>query len=224
MNSIPITVVDNFFTNPDDIRTWGLSQKFTSDKDGFYPGSRTKNLEEIFPPLHHFINRKITSLFFEKNHHTEIKSDTSFQLIENTPGKGWVHQDSNLYTYIIYLSKEDTNVDCGTSFYNLNQHHLHPYHSKDDIDILNLRFEHHKSKKISKEDLEKKENYESQKYTKTINVKDKYNRLIIFPASYFHRANNLSPQNFSRLTLIGFVENIDKSNLPIIRSQQFPMF
>ena len=44
MNNIfPISVVDNFFTNPDEVVKLANSLKFTQS-NGFYPGKRTDRL------------------------------------------------------------------------------------------------------------------------------------------------------------------------------------
>ena len=52
MNLYPVTVIDNFYDNPDAIRNFALAQKykFRHEETGIdyvYPGCRTKDLHEL---------------------------------------------------------------------------------------------------------------------------------------------------------------------------------
>ena len=220
MVSIPFTILDGFLDNPNSLRDWGLSLPFTSSPEGRWPGKRTDCLSLIHPPLHDFINRKVLSLFFEEIPKT-YKTQQFFQLIENYQGNGWVHQDPNLFTYLIYLSKEDK-INCGTSLYTLNPNKIHNINSPQDHS-LHLRKQHHKSKLISPEVQKIKDHNLSSNYNKTLDVKDIYNRLLCFSSEQFHSANYFDNGKTPRLTLIGFVYNISKSNIPILRSKQTTM-
>jgi hypothetical protein len=52
MNFYPVTVVDNFLNNPDEVRAFALRQKYTfchevKDIDYVFPGSRTTDLFDL---------------------------------------------------------------------------------------------------------------------------------------------------------------------------------
>ena len=220
MVTIPVTILDNFLENPNSIRDWGLSLPFSSSPEGKWPGERTECLSIIHPPLFNHINKKVLALFFENP--VEYECYLSFQLIEDYQGEGWVHQDGNLFTFIIYLSEENE-INCGTSLYNLKPNKFNFINTQEDFNNLELRNHHHKSKNLTPEiqsiqiqDL--KSNYE-----KNIDVKDKYNRLLCFSSEQIHKANYFSNNLSPRLTLIGFVNKIDNLKAPIIRSKQITM-
>ena len=140
---VPVTILDNFLDNPDTIRDWGLSLPYTSSSEGRWPGKRTECLSIIHPPLFDYINRKVLSLFFENP--LEYKCGLAFQLMEDYPGTGWVHQDGSLFTYIIYLSPENE-INCGSSLYELKPNKIHNINSSKDLSDNNLRNEHYKMK------------------------------------------------------------------------------
>jgi hypothetical protein len=56
MNITPVTVLDNFFDDPNSIRSWALAQEFISDPLGNWPGKRTKPLGHLNPEFLHQVN------------------------------------------------------------------------------------------------------------------------------------------------------------------------
>lgn len=216
MTTIPVTILDNFLDNPSSIRDWGLSLPFSLSPDGRWPGKRTECLSKIHPYLFSYINKKVLSLFFETP--PQYKSILNFQLIEDYEGEGWIHQDQpNLITYIIYLSKEDE-INCGTSLYDLKPTFPHPITSIEDMKTTSLRRTHHQTK-VASPHIQKFQNNEKFKYTKTLDIKDKYNRVLCFPSPQLHSANNFSNKITSRLTLVGFISDLGTNLTPILRSK-----
>jgi hypothetical protein len=61
-NLFPVSVVDNFFDNPDKVLKLVDSLKFTQSK-GFYPGKRTKSLHLLKYDFYHSVICKVLSLF-----------------------------------------------------------------------------------------------------------------------------------------------------------------
>jgi hypothetical protein len=220
MTTIPVTILDDFLDNPDTVRDWGLSLEYKSSPNNAYPGERTACLSQIHPPFFDYINRKVLSLFFENP--VNYKTNLSFQLIEGYQGTGWIHQDPSLFTYLIYLSPEN-GVNCGSSLYKLKQDKFHFLNSSQDYLEDNLRIEHHKTKTLSSSTQELKTQIENINYNKTLDVKDMYNRLLCFSSEQFHSANYFSSKKHPRLTLIGFVVDVSKSNIPVLRSKQTSM-
>ena len=219
MTTIPLTIVDNFLSNPNTVSDWALNLKYNSSPNGEWPGKRTASLDLIHPYFYKNICKKVFSLFFEKTDSLDYHVQLYFQLIDNYPGKGWIHQDPNLFTFIIYLHKSNPKIDCGTTLWKLNSNLVNPINSKKDIFIENQRLLHHKNENYSLEYQEK----QYKNYTKEITIPDKYNRLIAFSSEQSHSANYFDNKLSPRLTLIGFVWDISNPNLPIIRSKQTPM-
>ena len=217
MTTIPITILDDFLDNPDAIRDFALSLEFNSEPSGRWPGKRTNCLSSLHPYFYNYINKKILSLFFENTYN--CKCSLYFQLIENHTGDGWVHQDPDIFTYIIYLSPENK-IDCGTSLYNLKYNKIHTVNSIEDYNNLSLRKEYHRLKSLPSH-IQKIKNQDCESnFNKILNVKDRYNRLLCFSSENHHSANNLSNNDSPRLTLIGFIYDLSTYNLPIIRSKQ----
>ena len=214
MVTIPLTVLDNFFDNPNSIVNWGLSLESRYDVNHTWPGKRTNNLKFVHLPFYKHVCNKVLTLFFENP--VEFDIDLRFQLIEEYKGKGWIHQDPTVFTFLIYLHKETPEIDCGTTLWSLDPNLVSPINSEKDLSLFNSRIEHHKNNKFTPED----QSYHYKKFKKEISIPDKFNRLIAFSSEHFHSANNFDNNSSPRLTLIGFVKNLKTSKLPIIRSKQ----
>lgn len=216
MITIPTTILDNFFDNPDSIKNFTKELEFFSPTPSFYPGERTKCLSTIHPPFYHYVNQKVLNLFFEDVSNIQYKCNLFFQRIENYEGKGWIHQDDNLFTFMIYFHKPNPKINCGTSLWSLNPNLIQHINGPQESTHNSGRIDHHKTKKIINNYQEK----HHKKFTQEISIPDKYNRFIAFSAEHFHSSNNLNPIINPRLTLIGFMHEINKSNLPITRTNQ----
>ena len=216
MVTIPLTVLDNFFDNPNSIVNWGLSLDYQQDTKHIYPGKRTEDLKFVHFPFYKHVCDKVLSLFFENK--VEYDVALKFQSIEKYQGRGWIHQDPTIFTFLIYLHKETPEIDCGTTLWSLNPNLVSPINSKEDINLLPSITEHHKNKKITPED----QSLQYKNFKKEISIPDKFNRFVAFSSEHFHSANNFDNNSSPRLTLIGFVENLNTSKLPIIRSKQSP--
>ena len=220
MNTIPTTILDNFFDNPDAVRNWALSLEYNPDSLGKWPGKRSKDLRTIHPVFSEMVCRKVLSLFFENITNLQFNINLAFQLIENYQGEGWIHQDPDIFTFIIYLHYPNPKINCGTSLWSLNSNLVSPINNVAEAENLaEKNYLHHKNKKSNKE----YHNSFTNNFTNEISIPDKYNRFIAFSSELFHSANNLSPISSPRLTLIGFVSNLNTSNLPITRFKQTPI-
>ena len=217
---IPTTILDNFFKKPKNIIDFAKTLEYKPDEDHYWPGKRSDCLSLIHPPLYKHINNKVLSLFFEGNQF-EVDSSLRFQIIENDEDTGWIHQDSCLFTYMVYLSP-DNEINRGTSLYKLKDSKNHFLNNKNDFNLnTNIRKNHHITKKISKNDKNLKNKWENDTFDKTLDVKDNFNRFIAFSSEHFHSANNLNNNSSPRLTLIGFVHKVQNKNIfPITRFLQ----
>ena len=222
MTSIPLTILDNFLPNPIPVKEFGLNAEYEKTPESYFPGVRTKCLSEIHPPFYNIINKKVLSLFFENANKLNFQSKLYFQKIQNYKGSGWVHMDQNVFTYIIYLT--ESSLNCGTSFYKLKEDMIYPFRNSDEHNFYLDKRKHYKNKFYSKEDEQKKEFIETNNFTQVLDIKDKFNRLVCFPAEMFHSSNILGDGDSTRLTLIGFITHIGSSNLPLLRTQQITQF
>ena len=200
MTTIPLTVLDNFFDNPDTLRDWGLSLEYKPDPDGRWPGKRSQQLDQIHPPLYNFISKKILSLFFDSCDNLNYHIDLVFQLIENHQGSGWIHSDDDVFTFLIYLQKSDPKIDCGTTFWSLNKNQIHFFNNSQDIENSRSRNSYHLNKSP---DIKAQEDFH-RNFTKEISIPDKFNRLIAFSSEKFHSANNFN--NNTSLTHGGAIQ------------------
>jgi len=226
MTTIPFTIVDDFLDNPQEIKNYALSLKYVPEPEGRSPGKRTPFLHQINPPLYEYILRKVYNLFFEE-YPVGSKVNMSFQKIEYLEGSGWPHQDTELFTFLIYLHEDDESVNCGTSIYSLKKGIPYPLHNQQDRlkmeNFMKAKFNQSKTGKMSEENLKLQKNFIENNFEKTIDIKDKFNRLICFPSECFHSANTFNNSTHEdRLTLVGFVERIafKGKHWPIIRSKQ----
>ena len=63
----PITVVDDFFEYPDEVREFALQQEYFLDVENRWPGKRTKPLHEINFSLFNSTVNKVIYLFYNSN-------------------------------------------------------------------------------------------------------------------------------------------------------------
>ena len=211
---IPTTVIDNFFDNPDEIRKYALSLEFNSPR-GSYPGFRSEQIAFINPKLYEQINSRILSLFFDQNRDSlDISVESQFQIIPEKFEEGWAHQDVDVsgrnIAGVIYLTP-DAPLDCGTSIYRQK--------SEPDYNDLRLRNEYYH--KASIDDIEKyrkaRDRYNSN-FEKTLEVKNVYNRLLMYDTLEFHKESGFfgSLKENSRLTIVFFmtINPVGKSSFP----------
>jgi len=208
---IPNTIVDNFFDYPDKVRDFGLSLPFKKSNNNIFAGERTDCLSNINKTLYNNINLKVTSLFFDYNHKpVSYHANLYFQKVSSVYEEGWVHQDPNDITFIVYLNPNN-NIKEGTSIYQLN-----------DIGYNTKTYQTQKQESFNNtylipqyRNLRKEHNSH---YTETLRVSNLYNRLFAFDGFSHHAANDFSETNDNtRLTLIGFISNINRNDTPIRR-------
>ena len=200
---IPASIIDNFFDNPDEIRNYALTLEFNSPK-GLYPGYRSEQIKIINPTLYNEINSRILSLFFNQYKDAlDISVESQFQSIPKKFEEGWVHQDIDLNNRniagVIYLTPNPV-LDCGTSIYRQI--------SEPNYADLKLRNEYYSNGSV--DDIEKykegRARYNSN-FEKTLDVKNVYNRLLIYDTSEFHKESGFfgSCKEDSRLTIVFFM-------------------
>ncbi len=219
MKLYPVTVVNEFYDNPDAIRKFALAQKYTychemKDINYVFPGSRTKDLFELNPAFYERICKKLVSVFHIPEYDVmRWAISTSFQIVGAEYGSGLIHQDKNtIFAGVLYLTP-DAPLDSGTSLFRKNKTFDEAVYKKGIVDN-DERFKNKQPIDFS---------YHSM-FDEVVRVNNVYNSLILFEGDIHHCANNFfgdTPEN-SRLAQVFFINKIDAnkaSSFPIRRLQ-----
>lgn len=223
MKLYPVSVISDFYQNPDEIRKYALAQKYTyrhemKDKDYVFPGSRTKELRDLSMSLYEKVCKKLISVFHIPEHDLmQWQISTSFQIVEAEYGHGLIHQDQNtVFAGVLYLTP-DAPLNSGTSLFRKNS-------TYDDELYWKLAIENDERFK-RKEPIDF--SYHNM-FDEVVRVNNVYNTLIIFEGDIHHCANNFfgdTKQN-SRLAQVFFITKIDankQSSFPILRVKNQPL-
>jgi hypothetical protein len=217
MNFYPITVVNDFYEDPDAIRQFALAQKYTycheiNNISYVFPGSRTKDLFDLDPVLYERICKKLLSVFHIQEHDLmRLVISTSFQIVGKEYGLGLIHQDQNtIFAGVLYLTP-DAPLDSGTSLFRKNKTYNEAEYKKG-IAHNDQRF---KDKQPINFDYHKM-------FDEAVRVNNVYNTLILFEGDIHHCANKFfgTSKDNSRLAQVFFINKIDankQSSFPIRR-------
>jgi hypothetical protein len=208
----PITVVDNFYNNPDDIVQFVVSQKFEKTQKGGFQGKRTQGLHTLNRNMFDYFCSKLFSLFYDKQPNMKWKVVTNFDLIEQktkSVGTGWIHQDNNkhLLAGLIYLNK-NWQESVGTNLYEkVKDVDEHLSQTKTDYFLDNTDLDKYlKDKQIN-----------NSSFDKTGSIEPVYNRMVCYDASYFHAIGDISNLKTDRLVQVFFVEELKVDSFPLER-------
>ncbi len=207
MNLYPVTIVDNFYENPDAVRTFALSQKYKSRKqmtnaDYVFPGSRTKDLSIINRSLYEKVSQKINALFHNtKYDNMRWSITTSFQSVGEEFGSGVIHQDDNtVFAAVLYLTP-NAPLDTGTSLYKPNNLFDKEKYSAA-LKENDIRFD--KGQVVM-------DTAYHQMFDEVVRVNNVYNTLILYEGNQYHSANRFFGKTLkdARLAQVFFVNKID---------------
>jgi hypothetical protein len=220
MNLYPVTVINDFYDNPDEIRKYALAQKYTycheiKDIDYVFPGSRTKDLKELSRSLYEKICKRLISAFHIPEHDVmRWQISTSFQIVEAEYGSGLIHQDQNtVFAGVLYLTP-NAPLDSGTSLFRKNAKFDQAIYEK----LIRENDEHFKNK-------EPIDFTYHQMFDEVIRVNNVYNTLILFEGDIHHCANNFfgDTKHDARLAQVFFINRVDankESSFPLRRMKR----
>lgn len=154
--NVSLVIVDDFYTNPDEVRNFALSQSF--DVKGNFPGARTKSyfnddmrlaIERVMP---RYVNRIVDQ---------KLEYNGSFQ-VTTASDRTWIHSDpNNMWAGVCYLTPDAPHTG-GTGLF---RHRATGEHHK-------ITTDH--------------EGYDYTKWDLFDRVGNKYNRLIVYRGDLFH--------------------------------------
>lgn len=211
METIPLTVVDDFLPDPDKWREYALSCDYYSDPDGKWPGERSRDLRLIDTVLYNKLCVRFFSLFFDpKAHNLHFEVQANFQKIKRTQDVGWIHTDNpSMASGIVYLNK-NPNIENGTSLYKPKDIRTTNIHLDKKVDSYLGKISHQESLKYCLEN--------NDQYIETSRIGNQYNRLVAFDSSCYHGANLSDiPESEERLTLVFFVMKLGLERSPMLR-------
>jgi hypothetical protein len=207
MNSL--LVIDNFLPDPDMVRRYALSVNyFDNIKENYtyFPGKRTNVMAKMNPEYNASIFNKFSKLLYnvdEAVYSIDIKS--YFQIVYEKYRRGWVHSDNGEIDLagVLYLTPNPP-ADSGTEFY--KEKSVDKNKTIINIDIKQQFVTNQIEFDAAKEALlENNLQYELTDY-----ISNKYNRLILYPASWYHCARNYfgDTDENARLTQVFFIKCI----------------
>lgn len=174
-----LIVVDDFYANPMDVRNFALNQKF--DVTGNFPGFRTNPLlndtikEAIQYVIYPFSGNIVD--WFEDSHTGAFQYTTEEH-------HSWIHSDGGVqWAGVLYLTP-NAPLSAGTGFYRHKKtkidRFLHLTESPTEKDLTNPYLTDYKD--ITKWEL-------------TDVVSNKFNRLILYDATLFHKSMDYFGKN-----------------------------
>ncbi|WP_047534909.1 DUF6445 family protein [Methylotenera sp. N17] len=220
MNLYPVTIVENFYNNPDSVRTFALNQKYQfrhqiKNANYVFPGCRTKDISLINKPLFESVSKKIISLFHNVEHdYMRWSITTSFQSVSEDYGRGVIHTDHNtVFAAVLYLAP-NAPLQSGTSLFKPNANF--------DEEKYQWCLKEN-DKRFDEGKLVMDTSYHSM-FDEIVRVNNVYNTLILYEGRHYHAANEFFGKTLkdSRLAQVFFVSKIDAqkySSFPLKRAQ-----
>jgi hypothetical protein len=220
MNLYPVTVIEHFYENPDAIRNFALSQKYTfcherQNLQYVYPGSRTQDLFDLDKTLHEKICSKLISIFHNTEHdYMRWAISTNFQSVTEEYKDGVIHTDQNtVFAAVLYLTP-DAPLNSGTSLFKPNKTFDETAYQKalKDNDI-----------RFREGEIVMDTSYHSM-FDEIVRVNNVYNTLILYEGQHYHAANQFFGKTMddSRLAQVFFINKIDtqkQSVFPLSRAK-----
>lgn len=214
----PVTIVDDFFDDPDKIVELAEELKWYQPDTGNWPGTRTKQLHIENERFFNYFGQKIHHLFHD-THPSYWELQAHFQKIKpfsddqwDKRNQGWIHQDLDTwFGGIVYLTK-DPEPDTGTSVYKTKNGFSLQYVSE-----LKMKEKWYLGEDVSDEDYDAAFNAMSEQYQETVTIENVYNRLVLFNNKTYHGVKTFGSK--PRLTLNFFGMSMTGKIPPLQRSR-----
>jgi len=235
----PIVCFDDFYTDPDQVRDYALSLPYSTE-GGIYPGLRTRELSAYNDDFHYMSVHKFLSMCDDfDSPEVDISVDTFFQKIwrfskdKDSPlNGGWIHTDNaTAFAGLVYLSP-DPDPDAGTTIYRRKKDAIIPeWAIKDDSGVNKSQFIDDVLASESYCPIDSIKHYEkgivenSNQYEPTLEVKNKYNRMIGYDGDQNHCMTTCwtdDDEDF-RLTQVFFIKTMrcNSMKFPNVRCERY---
>ena len=203
----PVTIVDNFFDDPDAIVRLSEEMEWRPTPEGKWPGARTEEVWAKNDRLFNYIGARIHGLFYEGNIDEwvmQMRFQKIFPFSEdkwNKKNRGWVHTDLYPFGGIIYLTK-DPEPDTGTSIFKCKHGGSKIYGNE--IQVKKDLYTGVST--LSQDEFDKVYDDVHDQYIETVRVENVYNRLLLFGGNTLHGVRTYGAKE--RLTLNFFGEGV----------------
>ena len=214
----PVTIVDDFFDDPDKIVELAEELKWYQPDTGNWPGTRTKQLHVENERFFNYFGQKIHHLFHD-THPSYWELQAHFQKIKpfsddqwDKRNQGWIHQDLDTwFGGIVYLSK-DPCPNSGTSIYT-----AHKGYSLQTPLEMSYKEKLYRGEAFDINDYNDAWDSMREQYTETVTVENVYNRFVLFSGKTHHGVKTFGTK--PRLTLNFFGLQMTGHLPPLLRTR-----
>ena len=237
MKNFPISIYDDFYDDPEEIRKVALEMEFSSQR-GVNPHLRTNCLSTVNPELHYKCVHKFLSIYGDFDipdvqWHCQCFFQKSWRFssdIDDPINQGWIHSDDGVYLAGIAYLSHNTPLDTGTSFYRKkDSNKSEPKNMEYDFfQVLGTDEENLDQPRSNIESISRFRNLISDhndSFTHIAESKNVYNRMIAYDSSIFHAQSNYWMPNDDdyRLIQLFFVDQLisPNHNFPISRCNRY---
>ena len=215
----PITIVDDFFEDPDGIVEMANELKYYTPNTGNWPGQRTKNLHVEEPRFFTHFGSKLHLLFYETvPEYWNLQCH--FQMIHpfcddknSKKNRGWIHKDIDTWFGGIVYLKKDPEPNTGTSVYKVKRGFSHQY-----AEEIQQKEALYRSEDVSDFDYTKAYDSMRDQFEETVSVANVYNRFVMFNGNTHHGVQSFGTT--PRLTLNFFGMAQTGKLPPLLRSNR----
>ena len=215
----PITIVDNFFEDPDGIVEIANELKYYTPNTGNWPGQRTKNLHVEESRFFKYFGTKLHLLFYETvPEYWNLQCH--FQMIHpfcddknSKKNRGWIHRDIDTWFGGIVYLKKDPEPNTGTSVYKVKKGYSHQYAKE-----IEQKEALYRSEVVSDSDYTKAYDSMRDQFEETVTVTNVYNRFVMFNGNTHHGVQTFGTT--PRLTLNFFGMAQTGKLPPLLRSNR----
>ena len=214
----PVTIVDNFFEDPDAVVEMANNLKYYNPNTGNWPGTRTKQLHVEDDRFFNMFGTKIHNLFYESPPEY-WNLQCHFQLINpfcddkySKKNRGWVHQDHDTwFGGIVYLTKNPES-DTGTSIY--KSKNGWSFQKQEELKVKERLY---KTEFLDDNEYEQAFDAMMDQYEETVSIANVYNRFVLFNGTTYHGVQTFGTT--PRLTLNFFGMGQYGNLPPLLRSR-----
>ena len=215
----PITIVDNFFEDPDGIVEMANELRYYTPNTGNWPGQRTKNLHVEESRFFKYFGNKLHLLFYETvPEYWNLQCH--FQMIHpfcddknSKKNRGWIHRDIDTWFGGIVYLKKDPEPNTGTSVYKVKKGYSHQYAKE-----IEQKEALYRSEVVSDSDYTKAYDSMRDQFEETVTVTNVYNRFVMFNGNTHHGVQTFGTT--PRLTLNFFGMAQTGKLPPLLRSNR----